>query len=287
MKAQASIQACFRPKHGSRLTFRPGHPLTCFATRVWRKSWSPPCSYLTELYLWALMYLQKSTCSSLSWAACADSRAALPGNLSQLTQSWISTRGSTSTTRAAEAWLGLHAASYPGWPRQGPRNHIGLVWRPGLHLYLMDYDFFPPCCLRSCVLPPPQFCSSQWITSFMHRLLPRSFLSKAQRGRHWSEFFQAKEGPAPQSPPASRVWGHIIPSCCTFKAWMQAFTFSKRFRGWSCTYVKALLEWGTGFWIHQYAQPLLWAAYWINTIPCLSPWLSGTTCQKKNRAQTP
>lgn len=78
--------------------------------------------------------------------------------------------------------------------------------------------FFPLSCLQSCVLPFPQLCSSQWITSFMHRLLPCSFLSTSQRGRHWSVFSQAKEGPAPQSPPASCVWEHIIPSCCAFKA---------------------------------------------------------------------
>lgn len=66
----------------------------------------------------------------------------------------------------------------PGWTftlgsLQSPRTVLGAVWSPvGIILYLVHYDFFL-CCLQTCVLLSFLF-SSQWITSFVHNLLPFS-----------------------------------------------------------------------------------------------------------------
>lgn len=146
-----------------------------------------------------LLCLQKSTFSSLSWAAYAGSAAASAENLFPLIQPWLSTRGSPSTARAAAAWLDLHAGLSHGVTKAKPWEQS---WEPpGAPFVPGGVRFFFLPCLQSYVLPLFSF-SSQWTTSFMHSLLPLPFLSTARRRRHWSEFSQAKEGPGPKSPMA-------------------------------------------------------------------------------------
>lgn len=72
-----------------------------------------------------LLCLQKSTFSSLSWAAYAGSAAALAENLFPLIQSWLSTRGSPSTARAATDLAGPSRWALT-WGDQGKALGTGL-----------------------------------------------------------------------------------------------------------------------------------------------------------------
>lgn len=162
------------------------------ASKVHTQSLSPGRSCLTELRVSCIpsvgaAVLPKSVFSSLSWAAFAWSTVALAQNGFQLTH-LVSPAGALPAQLEQPGWT---SALRSHWGHQGKAlgTVLGVVWSPGLRLYLVDCDFFSCAACRAmsslalCSPSPPSESPVPRTASF---LSPFSVCGR----EHWFEFSQ-------------------------------------------------------------------------------------------------